>query len=313
MTGILLCLTLLNVSNLFAANLYVDKNLVTECLAGNYSITSRNCNGNNGNAYKTVQGAIDAMSGGDDIFLREGVYQEGHIGITPPKNGSPGNWSSLQSLGGEWAVLDGQRNIEIDSPAFGSVIGFGASGRSESEQIKYWKFERLEITGGGMSGSNSASGFTGNGGPFHFRYVYVHDNLADQCNNNPGGLTGVAWEDSIVEYSFFENNGSLSMETHNCAHLNIFSDYAPNAIAEDGYPLPTTTISNARNEYRFNLFIGSYVAIKYKQDQFFTGRNPTGGNPYVDDFKTYGDSSSQYNHRLKHRNHCKTGLYSDIQ
>lgn len=253
-----------------------------------HSIINHNCTGSDGNAYTSVQEAINAMNGGDDIYLREGRYEEGHINIPPSKNGTSSKWSTLQSYPGEWAILDGQRNCPNETPSIGSVLGYAVSGYEEGSQIKYWRFERLEITGGGSPDGKFGSGFFGNGGPFYFRYCYIHDNLATEYDNNPGGVTGHAWHDSIIEYCYFYNNGSDGAQSNNCANINIYSDYQPNYIAQYGYP-SSIPISNARNEYRYNLIVGSQVGIKYKQDQFFTGRNPEGGHPYSDTYKTYGD------------------------
>ena len=281
---------LLSLPMVNAATLYVDKNLAANCVSGNYSIANRDCTGTDGAAYNTVKGAIAAMVGGDDIILREGRYQEGYIKIPHIKSGTSNNWSSMQSFPGEWAILDGQRNIPDSGNA---VIGFTVTGKTATEQLNYWRFERLEITGGGYPGASSAAGFRANGGPFHFKYVYIHDNWADGCNSNPGGVTGTAWQDSIIEYSVFENNGnaptSTATATHNCGHINIYSDYLDNDIAALGFPLNPATINNTRNEYRYNLFIGNYVAIKYKNDQFFSGRNIDTGKSLVDDYKYYGD------------------------
>lgn len=279
---------LLIASPLYAANIYVDGTLSSDCPSGNYSTSARNCTGSAGNAYNTVQEAFTAMSGGDDIYIRGGTYQEGHINILPAKNGTSSKWSTMQSYPSEWAILDGQRNCSKDSPSYGSVLGFAVFGYEDIYQLKYWRFERLEITGGGSSDGTWAAGFFANGGPFHFKYCYIHDNLASVMNNNPGGLVGHAWHDSIVEYSYFNNNGSDGTQSMNCGNIVIYGDYQPNWIAVNGFP-SATPISNARNEYRYNYIVGSQVGIRYKDDQFFTGRNAAGGHPLSDTYKTYGD------------------------
>ena len=60
-------------SNIYAANIYVDKTLSSNCTSGNYSTSNRNCSGNDGNAYRTIQAAIDAMSPGDHIFMFQDI------------------------------------------------------------------------------------------------------------------------------------------------------------------------------------------------------------------------------------------------
>lgn len=61
----------------FAANIYVDQTLSSDCTSGNYSVANRVCNGPDGKAYNTIQKAIDTMSVGDSIFMRGGTYLVG--------------------------------------------------------------------------------------------------------------------------------------------------------------------------------------------------------------------------------------------
>jgi len=281
-----------------ARTIYVDNTLATNCTTSNYSIDSRACSGVDGLSYKSIQEALDAMQVGDEIVLRGGTYQEGHIRINYKKSGiswSPGQFNTLRSYDGEWAILDGQNGggsggtnglrVGADQNS-ACVLGLTTADTAGTYDLKYWKFERLEIKNGSSADGSTGVGFAGNGGPFIFRYVYIHDNLALSGSSNPGGLQGQVWKDSLVEYSVFERNG-CSLDNHNCADINIFSDYKPDTIAQFGYNDSGHSIM--RNEFRYNIFVGSPVGIKYKQDQFLTGRNPAGGYPLTDTFKHYGD------------------------
>lgn len=288
-----------------ASAIYVDQNIPSAITDGTYSSAGRDNSGTEGNAYPTIKEAIIAMNVGDTIILRGGLYREGHIRLPYTKNGSSwasGSYNTMISFPGEWAVLDGQNGGGeggIDGKTVGSdqnsecVLGLTVSDATGAFDLKYWKFERLEIMNGASANGERSAGFAGNGGPFIFRYCYIHDNLttARIGDFNPGGLRGEIWHDSLVEYCYFSRNGALGTEAQgtlkDAAHINIFSDYKPNAIAENGFI--DANLHTARNEFRYNLFEKSPVGIKYKQDQFFTGRNPTGGHPYTDDFKEYGD------------------------
>jgi hypothetical protein len=53
---------------------FVDGNLTVNCSIQNYSISSRNCSGSNGNAYNTVAAGISNMAAGDTLFIRGGNY-----------------------------------------------------------------------------------------------------------------------------------------------------------------------------------------------------------------------------------------------
>ncbi|MBL0732245.1 MAG: hypothetical protein JJW03_05260 [Desulfosarcina sp.] len=253
-------------TNCFAANIYVDKTLGANCTTGNYSITNRACDGSDGNAYQTVAGAIAAMSGGDDIYLRGGTYYEHDIYIAESKSGTSENWSSMQSYPGEWAIIDGQR--QCTNTNIPSIIcnGYFASYDSTT-YAKYWKFERLEITGGGDSSSEvnvMASGIHWNKGPITIRYCYVHDNLANNPNENPGGITGCSTHDAIVEYNYLKNNGAVDLDAEeNSRNICFFGSSYSETTDTDWY------VHN--NEIRYNLIeTGGASGISMKANQDLT-------------------------------------------
>ena len=293
------CLIFAYLANeVFGAVLYVDNTLSENCLGNNYSIQKRNCNGSDGTAYKSVQEALDALVTGDTISIRGGVYKEGHIRIDYKKSGDswqPGHFNTIMSYPGEWAILDGENGGGTGGPNglrvgsanshTGCVLGYSDYPGTGEHHMKYWKFERLEIRNGASADGQYAAGFWGTGGPFIFRYCYIHSNMADVINNNPAGLKGHVWHDSIVEYCYFKDNGAPSTH-HNSAHLCIYSDYHPNDIAREGFV--DFGHHTMRNNIRYNLFMNGTVAVKYKQDQFFTGRDTDKGEPN-DRYKDYGD------------------------
>ncbi|MCW8854870.1 MAG: hypothetical protein OQK76_05490 [Gammaproteobacteria bacterium] len=266
-------------SNLFAADIYVDSNLSSDCTTGNYSTTNRNCSGSDGNAYNTIQEAVNNLNTSDDIYIRGGTYYENVLisGRTSP-NGTADDYITMQSYPGEWAIVDGQNNEQY-------TIGKNRSGRDEGNDLAYWKFERLEITGG-TDGSSGGAGLYLNGGPFIVRYCYIHDNVASAASNNPGGIVGYTWTDSIIEYNYLENNGDTGGDDGNSANIAIFGDYLQQTTGRDGF---TNSIpSTRRNEIRYNYISGSSIGFKHKGAQLFTGRNP-GTSDYDDTYKDWGD------------------------
>lgn len=311
---LLFSLMVLCSNDLWAAQRYVDKNLSAN--TSNYSIANRNASGNS-LGYKSVKDALKALVVGDEIILRGGTYQEGCILLDWNKNGtswSAGHFNTIKSYPGEWAILDAQNGggtggidgitfMGTGTSYFGTVIdnqyhtlcviGRSTSAKDGTGALRYWKFERLEITNGRSPNGAFAAGIDITGGPFWVTGCYIHDNystLANPGTNNPSGISGGVWQDSIIEYSYFLDNGTKNkVDNHNCAHIQGFSDYRPDQIAAGGIGAGTGYY-NCRNTFRYNLFVGSSTAIKYKQEQFFTGRNPAGGFPYQDSLKTYGDN-----------------------
>jgi len=282
--------------SLWAATIYVD--------SGSPEIDS-SWDGQNGHSYigtpgegigySTVQAAIIAMNPGDHIYLRGGTYQEGHIGIPPSKNGNSwtdGNYNKLSSYPGEWAILDGQNNCAkgTGEDISGVVLGYAVYDNSASYDLKYWWFERIEIKNGRNSDNGHAAAFMAAGGPFKWRYCYIHDNKSSSSGANPGGLKGHHWHDSVIEYCYFDDNGLTSGSDLNAANVLIYTDYNHADTAENGFDDgDTSNRPCARNIIRYNNFSGSSVGFKHKSGQLFSGRNPSGGHGWDDTYNTYGD------------------------
>lgn len=282
----------------YGATIYVDQTLGVDCTSGNYSTTNRTCTGSDGNAYITIQAAINAMSVGDTIYIRGGTYREDNgnsnadIYIPTSKNGTAwtdGNFNTLTSYPGEWAIIDG----EGTAPG-GNTIGNGdtngvyqtCTDNNSTSEIKYWKFERLEITGG-CSPNNDSLGGGGirlRGGPNIIRYCYIHDNwdtesttVPGRADDNPSGVLLFVPHDSIIEYNYFYHNGSYAM---NGDQIKIFSDYKDEwrSSPPESCDPPNIDVINIdkavrNNIIRYNYFNGDNgstktdVGLKYKSSQ----------------------------------------------
>lgn len=282
-------------SPIFSDTVYVDLRLPHTYNTYKPDTTSYRLSGNK-KAYNSIQKAIDSTPPGMTVILRGGVYQQNHIRLWTSKNGSSwdsGKYNTLQSRDGEWAVIDGKnevynRNSE-DTTRGCPLIGSGGGGATPA--VKFWKFKRIEITGGKSKFQDGAGGFGADVGPFWFTQCYFHDNKATTGSQNSGGIVGYVWENCIIEYCLFENNGSLAND-QNSADITIFSDYRMNAAgwAKTGFVL-TPGAHIYKNQIRYNLFLGnSGTHIKYKGAQLLTGRNPHEGHPLNDDYKEYGDN-----------------------
>jgi len=255
-------------------------------------------NGNDGNSgtlnspLRTVQEAVDAINPGDHIVLRDGTYP-GCICISPSKNGNSwnsGQYNKMYSYPGEWAIIDGQNSCNQRCGGSGEpggvLMGNAAWDHTTYSDLKYWWFERLELTrGSGQSDEGiAAAGFWGNGGPFKFRYLYVHDNKAANGGENPGGLKGDHWHDSLVEFCYFKDNGVNNPgEDNNPANLLIYSDY-DNSVPSSGFSMGSGA-HIYKNEIRYNYFEGSNVGFKHKSTQFLTSRT----NFQDSQWDSYGD------------------------
>jgi hypothetical protein len=168
-----------------------------------------------GSPLRTIAHAITHITdsnGGWNIILRGGTYYEHDIFIPQAATGTSGAWNTMRSYQGEWAKIDGQR-----SGGYARVLmNEWGNECSRIRQAEYWVFERLEITGGGAvyDPVPEDNGVEGAGiwwvrGPMKVRYCYIHDNLVSDAEENPAGISGTAWQGNLIEYNYFDNNGSV--------------------------------------------------------------------------------------------------------
>jgi hypothetical protein len=220
-----------------------------------------------------TNGSNGASSAGDTILLRGGTYREAWgstsssgaaMQIPTRLNGSSwttGNYTTIASYPGEWAVIDGSTS------GYYFAIGYGGlSWNSGANSLAYIKFERLGITGG------SSGGIGVKGGPIWVRYCYIYENGKGSLGDgNRGGIHAMRLKESLIEYNYFYNNSGTV--DHNKAHIIIYADYL--------YTSNTFDINscNRDNEIRYNYFAGATdTGYKDKAAQYLADRasSPTG-------------------------------------
>lgn len=268
-------------TNLWAAVIYVDNGTIE---------SGSSWDGTNGHSYvgalgtgkgySTIMAAVDAMSGGDDIYLRSGTYNEHDIYISAAKSGSAGDWSSMQSYPGEWAIINGQWNCTRDPNA---VISNGSyAGHDTTNVAKYWLFERLEITGGGRNtvvSDTPGFGIYWNFGPWKMRYCYVHDNIGPWAEENPAGIGGITWQNAVIEYNYVKDNRSAQGYGNNVFNIAATATYVEYSNSYNA------NYNLWKNEIRYNLVQGQAGGIRTKGAAWLTS-NRTGTDTTN---KQYGD------------------------
>lgn len=104
---------LIIVSQLYAqeTTIYVDSQITVDC-KGNYSISERNCNGSDGDAYKNIQSAAKVAKAGTLILIRKGTY---NTQLIPQNSGTPDAYIIFQNFDNEKATISGETlNPAID-------------------------------------------------------------------------------------------------------------------------------------------------------------------------------------------------------
>lgn len=247
-----------------------------------------------GIGYGTVNAALSAMTSGDDVYIREGSYNEAAPGRTNEAYYIPGSasgtvddWSSIQSYPDEWAILN----------AGGRIAGLGVRANNDicpGGACRYYiRIERLEITGAGNVGIWLHTG------PFIIRYCYIHDNYAATGNDNPGGIQIVKPRNSVIEYNYFDSNGATDYSSTNNSQIIFYADQAytlTEQLCTDDWAL-----SDGLCNYN-NMIIGNTVRYNKfteatnRANHAFSHKGTQVINPRAKDstmnetYKTYGDN-----------------------
>lgn len=220
-----------------------------------YNKYTRSSSGGNDKAYSNTLDAIIAVSPGDTIYIRNGVYNETYLYIDY-KIYSENKQVWMMSYPGEWAILKGWRMHRASTNVNGG-------------QIKYWNFSNFEVDSGSLSF----------GAPSHltFRYLYVHDSPRGTGNDvyYGGGLCfwnrNTAPQNILVEYCYFKNNWN--------SNINFFSDYSYNPS------IVKSSTAQKCNEIRYCYLEGSKHGILHKNNEFLC-RDHTGEDM---EYKELGD------------------------
>ncbi len=289
----------------FTSVIFVD-NEITANFVDNYDHTAGRGDAAVGsgtyNCYSTVKEAAGNLQAGETMYIRGGRYVESSIYLAWEK-GTADAWYTIKSYPEEWAVIDG--NHEVDPDAYSPSVFYGTT---RGGAMGYIRFENLEITGAGYDiddpdyPSDIAAGIKLRGGPFVFRYLNIHNNYGSNNHNSAGLMLENGTGNTLVEYCRFNANGNIieGLSTSVC-NLMFFADYKYSSevvlYSDAGYPTCTQS-----NEVRYNLFEadagnGNYTVsgFKHKGMQRLTGyedadqQNPTDSFPNDDQMENRGD------------------------
>ena len=93
--------SLIGAASVSAKTHYVDATLKSDCVDGQYNLDSRSCNGSNGNAYNTLQKAVNVAQPDDTILVRGAVWSENDIVISDKAANL-----TIKAYSGEKPVID---------------------------------------------------------------------------------------------------------------------------------------------------------------------------------------------------------------
>ncbi|WP_179377233.1 T9SS type A sorting domain-containing protein [Winogradskyella wichelsiae] len=219
-----------NILSVYSQNIYVDDQLATDC-NGNYSITNRNCNGSDGNGYRTLESAASFATAGTTVLIREGIFNEQ---ISPQYSGTVNAKITFKNYNNEEAVISGvslspaimiyeKEYIVIDGLIIRDVRRWLNALGSSNNIIKNNIFENAIDSGG-----SSKTGLFFQNSDFN----KIIDNVIDNSTQDNIGLVQ-------SNYNLIEGN-TISKATHvlwtlKCSNNNVIrNNYFHNEIQKIG-------------------------------------------------------------------------------
>ena len=267
--------------------IYVDNTLGADITNGTYSITNRDGSGSDGDAYATIQSAINNSVVGEQILMRGGLYTEIDIDIPESKNGTAwayGKFTTLKSFPNEWAKVDatglnaGSNNWLTENVFRHPVGGYGAG--SNTEYTEYWEFRNFEVTGG-------RNGFFLKLRHIKFRFMWIHNNgreFVDGIYDTlVAGILSVCPQYADIQFCRIEDNYQTNVSDLNNSNILFDSDYKDSDGNGEAFdPLASTH----HNTIAYNYLSGSRISLRQKNQQRF-GFNDRDPNDMT--YAGYGD------------------------
>ena len=280
------------VVDLPANSIFVDNTLGADITDGSYSIASRNGTGSDGDAYTTIQAAINAVTVGWTILLRNGTYTEVGIDVPESKNGTAwtaGNFTTIKSYPGEWAKVDSTGlSTAAAWPlqcAFTHPSNYDVSGDNTGYN-EYWVFSNFEITGAFM-------GIFLKMRNCDIKWMYIHDNgrtFASVGNELFAGIYSSAPQYVTIKYCWIADNDQSDLVNANNSNIIFSSDYLDDT-GGDGSATVYDAASH-HNEIAYNFISGSEIGIHQKNQQRFGLNNRNPNDP------TYEDYGDKWHHNI---------------
>ncbi|KMQ50769.1 hypothetical protein CHISP_2292 [Chitinispirillum alkaliphilum] len=200
-------------ANLWSGTFYV-------CISGN----NRNI-GSLNNPWRDIQYAVNSVSPGDTILVREGEYNS-PIFITV--SGERGNMITLKNYPGELPHLNGWVDGELTDAA-----GIQSRSWEPREFLSHYRIEGLYISGfrwGGISlnwhtGKDATAGAVSETAA---KNIEIRHNVVDECGQN--GISVFFTEDVIIENNVVSRTGWDTLSTSWSSGINLYAAGGTNII-----------------------------------------------------------------------------------
>ncbi len=239
-------------ANDISENYYIDKQLTSDCLLGNYSIANRDCSGSDGSAYNVIGKVNDVAGPGDIVLIRGGIYHEFKDGtydvIWPKQSGTASKPITYRPYNNEKVVIgnDPEHLTSYPNDGWASI----ARGAISMRNVSYVNVENIEIgpTGGWLVIIDSDhinitncdfhdAGYPWKGSKiYNSKQVKISNCSFKDYNTQGDSLVIERGGNNVIENTVFTNSGHASLairgSSYNVIRNNTFSDDEGNQLLE---------------------------------------------------------------------------------
>ena len=207
-------------------------------VAGAYYMAPNGSNSNPGTMaapWRSISRAAQTLQPGDTLYLRGGVYSEYRVNAYDNVyglQGAPGQWITIRSYPGEWAVIDGRNHPNHPRPANDGndsnrhLLVFTRANRDSTQPCLYIQLQYLEFRYGVLSAVRFE--YTNH---IRMRGLRIHKNQLDGIyvrhdHTSPWGR-GDPWygRDIIVEDCDFYDNHDVWNDGNSASGLKMPYSY----------------------------------------------------------------------------------------
>lgn len=251
-----------------ATTIFVDGTLSNDCVGTTYNAMARNCEGDDGEGYNTLQEAGNVAAAGDTVLVREGTYRGSSfvsysavLKIT--NQGTAGNPITFQNYDGEAVVIDGTSGA--NQTTYGISIGNIAGDVAGGGVV----IDGFEITGADRDGIYLQRV---NDVVIRNNSIYYNNQTSGTASGYFAGIGGVAGEDILIENNRIYQNG-YGIALYETDQLSETPDGSDNVVIRGNLIYGNSLSTNYGNSGGIAIRFGRDVVI----ERNVLWDNPDGG------------------------------------
>jgi Right handed beta helix region len=265
---------------------YADGQLSSNCTSRNYSIEKRDCTGRDGDAYRSLQTAVNASAAGDTVLVRafSGTYTgSAELQAVGPITGAVNNRIFIEGYQSELPVVKGFnlithvyiKNLIVDAANEAETIGFSGTINS--------RIENVEV------GNQGYHGFLGVKNSELINLNVHHNGFnSAECKTNPGQCHGLYTagdgDNNIIDGGRYHNNEGFGIHCYTDCRNTIIRNLRADHNRGAGIIVAFDSGVEVYNVVADNNGVGVWFAADGAIGYNITAYNNSSVDIYVSDF-----------------------------